>query len=51
MEAFFPNFYERAKHCEFGAQRDEQVKDKSLLQKLQMKSDLNLDTAIEMAHQ
>ena len=44
---------------EFGTQRDEQIRyrivigilDKSLSQKLQMKSDLNLDTAIQMACQ
>ena len=59
VEAFIENLYELTKHCEFGLQRDQQIRDrivigildKSLSQKLQMKSDLNLDTAIKMAYQ
>ena len=59
VEAFIRNLYELAQHCEFVLQRDEQIRDrivigildKSLSQKLQMKSDLNLDTAIQMARQ
>ena len=59
VEAFIENLYELTKHCKFGLQRDQQIRDrivigildKSLSQKLQMKSDLNLDTAIKMAHQ
>ena len=59
VEAFIRNLYELAEHCEFGAQRDEQIRDsivtgirdKSLSQKLQMRSDLNLDIAIQMARQ
>ena len=71
-EAFIRNLFELAEHCDFGTQRDEQIRDrivigqrdeqirdrivigildKSLSQKLQMKSDLNLDTAIQMARQ
>ena len=47
MEAFIRNLYELAEHYDFGPQRDEQIRDrivigildKSLSQKLQMKSD------------
>ena len=58
-EAFIRNLYELAEHCEFGTQRDERIRDrivigirdKSLSQKLQMRSDLNLDIAVQMARQ
>jgi len=59
VEAFIRNLYELAEHCEFGLQKDEQIRDRVLIgilnkstsQKLQMKSDLNFDTAIQMARQ
>ena len=59
VEAFIRNLYELAEHCEFGTQRDEQIRDrivigildKSLSQKLQIRSDLNLDITIQMARQ
>lgn len=59
MEAFIRNLYELAEHCEFGTQRDEQIRDrivtgileKSLLQNLQMKSDLTHDATIQMTRQ
>ena len=59
MEDFIPNFYELAERFEFGERRDEQIRnrivigilDKSLSQKLHMKFDLNLDTAIRMVRQ
>ena len=48
-----------AEHCEFGTQRDEQIRDrivieildKSLSHKLQMRSDLDLYIVIQMARQ
>ena len=59
MEVFNRNLYEFAEHCKFGTQRDEQIRDrivpgildKSLLQYLQMKSDLTHDTTIQMTRQ
>ncbi|XP_062849175.1 uncharacterized protein K02A2.6-like [Trichomycterus rosablanca] len=57
VEAFVRQLYELAENCEFGAQKDEQMRDRLVIgirdrqvsQKLQMKSDLTLRTAIEMA--
>ena len=59
VEAFIRKLYELAERRKFGTQRDEKIRDrifigildKSLSQKLQMKSDLTLDTAIQMARQ
>ena len=56
---FNRNLYEFAEHCKFATQRDEQIRDrivpgildKSLLQYLQMKSDLTHDTTIQMTRQ
>ena len=50
--------YELAETCEFGNSKQEQrrdrlvigILDKELSQRLQMKAQLTLDTAVEMAH-
>lgn len=52
MEVFVRQLYKLAENCNFGAQKDRIVigiRDKQVSQKLQMKSELTLHTAIEMA--
>ena len=59
VEAFIRSLYKLEEHCKCGTKRDEQIRDrivigildKSLSRKLQMKPDLNLDMAIQMARQ
>lgn len=59
VEALVRNLYMLAEHCEFETQSDKQIRDrivigildKSLSQKLQIKSDLTLDKGIQMARQ
>lgn len=57
VEAFVRQLYELAENCDFGALKEEQmrdrivigIRDKQVSQRLQMKSDLTLKTAIETA--
>ena len=58
-EIFVRNLYELAERCEFGTQKGENIRDrlgvgindKELSENLQLKSDLDLETAIQMVRQ
>ena len=57
LQSFLQNLHDLAEHCDFGTIRDQQIRDrvvieiseKTLSQKLQLKSDLTLEATIEIA--